>query len=185
LRGTTVVAVKRGPLVALAGDGQITVGDVVMKRRASKIRTLHQGRILVGFAGAVADALALLDKFEAHLDRHQGNLVRAAVELGKEWRTDKYLRRLEAQLIVADAEHLLLLNGDGEIIEPDDGCLAIGSGGPYAQAAARALLQHTDMAPQDVAREAMTIAASLCIFTNDEITVMCLDEAPLTEQARG
>jgi ATP-dependent HslUV protease subunit HslV len=171
---TTIVAVKRGGEVAVAGDGQVTVGDVVMKHRAVKVRRLFKDRVVVGFAGSIADALTLFDKFEQHLEKHQGNLLRAAVGLSKEWRTDKFLRHLEAMLIAADDEQLLLLSGDGEVIEPDDDILAIGSGGPYAHAAARALVENTDLAAPDVARKALEIAAQLCIFTNGEISVETL-----------
>jgi len=171
---TTIVAVKRGGWVAVAGDGQVTVGDVIMKHRAVKVRRLFKDRVVVGFAGAVADAFTLFDKFEQHLEKHQGNLLRAAVGLSKEWRTDKYLRRLEAMLVAADEERLLLLSGDGEIIEPDDDITAIGSGGPFAHAAARALMENTDMAAADVARKALEIAAQLCIYTNDRISVETL-----------
>jgi ATP-dependent HslUV protease subunit HslV len=166
--------VKRGGEVAIAGDGQVTVGDVVMKHRAVKVRRLFNDRVVVGFAGAVADALTLFDKFEQHLEKHQGNLLRAAVGLSKEWRTDKYLRHLEAMLIAADQERLLLLSGDGEIIEPDDDITAIGSGGPYAHAAARALVENTDLPAGEVARRALEIAARLCIYTNDHISVETL-----------
>lgn len=170
---TTIVAVKRGGRVAVAGDGQVTVGDVVMKQRASKVRRLYHDRVVCGFAGAVADALTLFDKFEQHLDKHQGNLLRAAVGLSKEWRTDRYLRRLEAQLIAATSDHILLLSGDGEVIEPDDddGVAAIGSGGAYAHAAARALLEETDLDAETIARRALEVAARLCIYTNDRIIV--------------
>jgi len=180
IRATTIVAVKRGGRVAVAGDGQVTVGDVVMKHRASKVRRMHREEIIAGFAGSVADAFTLFDKLEQQLERHQGNLLRASVALSKEWRTDKYLRHLEAMLVVANATQLLLLSGDGEIIEPDDDIAAIGSGGPYAHAAARALVQNTDLSAADVARRSLEIAASLCIYTNDQITVEVLDtsEAP-------
>ena len=174
LHATTIVAVKRGGLVAIAGDGQVTVGDVVMKHRAVKVRRLFNERVLVGFAGTVADAFTLFDKFEQHLEKHQGNLLRAAVGLSKEWRTDKYLRHLEAMLIVADDERLLLLSGDGEIIEPDEDITAIGSGGPFAHAAARALMENTDLPATDVARKSLEIAARLCIYTNDHISVETL-----------
>jgi ATP-dependent HslUV protease subunit HslV len=174
MHATTIVAVKRGGEVAIAGDGQVTVGDVVMKHRAVKVRRLFNDRVVVGFAGAVADALTLFDKFEQHLEKHQGNLLRAAVGLSKEWRTDKYLRHLEAMLIAADQERLLLLSGDGEIIEPDDDITAIGSGGPYAHAAARALVENTDLPAAEVARRALEIAARLCIYTNDHISVETL-----------
>jgi ATP-dependent HslUV protease, peptidase subunit HslV len=171
---TTIVAVKRGGQVAIAGDGQVTVGDVVMKHRAVKVRRLFNERVLVGFAGTVADAFTLFDKFEQHLEKHQGNLLRAAVGLSKEWRTDKYLRHLEAMLIAADDERLLLLSGDGEIIEPDEDITAIGSGGPFAHAAARALMDNTDLPATDVARKALEIAARLCIYTNDHISIETL-----------
>ena len=181
MHATTIVAVKRGGEVAIAGDGQVTVGDVVMKHRAVKVRRLFNDRVVVGFAGAVADALTLFDKFEQHLEKHQGNLLRAAVGLSKEWRTDKYLRHLEAMLIAADQERLLLLSGDGEIIEPDDDITAIGSGGPFAHAAARALVENTDLPAAEVARRALEIAARLCIYTNDHISVETLATAERKE----
>lgn len=168
---TTIIAVRRGDTVAMAGDGQITVGDVVMKHSARKIRRLFGEKVLAGFAGAVADALTLFDKFEAQLNRNKGNLRKSSVELTKEWRTDRFLRRLEAQLIVADPSQLLVLSGDGDVIEPDDGVVAIGSGGSYALAAARALMQHTELSAEEVAQTAMKIAADLCIYTNDNITL--------------
>ena len=173
---TTIVAVKRGSQVAVGGDGQVTVGDMVMKQRASKVRRLYHDQVVCGFAGAVADALTLFDKFEQHLDKHQGNLLRAAVGLSKEWRTDRYLRRLEANLIAASGDRILLLSGDGEVIEPDenDGVAAIGSGGPYAHAAARALLDNTELDATEIARRSLEIAARLCIYTNDSITVETL-----------
>ena len=182
---TTIVAVKRGSQVAVGGDGQVTVGDMVMKQRASKVRRLYHGQVVCGFAGAVADALTLFDKFEQHLEKHQGNLLRAAVGLSKEWRTDRYLRRLEAQLIVASSDGLLLLSGDGEVIEPDDsdGVAAIGSGGPYAHAAARALLDNTELDAEEIARRALQIAARLCIYTNDSITVETLTAEALPAAA--
>jgi ATP-dependent HslUV protease subunit HslV len=172
---TTIVAVKRDGKVAVAGDGQVTVGDVVMKQHAVKVRRLFNERVVVGFAGTVADAFTLFDKFEQHLEKHQGNLLRAAVGLSKEWRTDKYLRHLDAMLIAADRERLLLLSGDGEIIEPDEDITAIGSGGPFAHAAARALIQNTDLPATEIARKALEIAAHLCIYTNDQISVETLD----------
>ncbi|MBV9099794.1 MAG: ATP-dependent protease subunit HslV [Candidatus Dormibacteraeota bacterium] len=182
---TTIVAVKRGDRVAVAGDGQVTVGDVVMKQRASKVRRLYHDQVVCGFAGAVADALTLFDKFEQHLEKHQGNLLRAAVGLSKEWRTDRYLRHLEANLIAASADRVLLLSGDGEVIEPDDndGVAAIGSGGPYAHAAARALLENTELDATEIARRSLEIAARLCIYTNDSITVETLNAAPLDAAA--
>lgn len=171
LRATTILGVKRGRAVALAGDGQITLGDVVLKHSARKIRTLSDGQILAGFAGAVADALTLFGKFEVQLKAWDGSLRRASVELAKEWRTDRYLRRLEAQLIVADPDTLLVLSGEGDVIEPDDGIVAIGSGAPYATAAAKALLNHTEMDSRGIVEAAMRIAANLCIFTNDQFTI--------------
>ncbi len=181
---TTILAVRRGDTVAVAGDGQVTIGDVVMKHQARKIRKLHKERVLAGFAGSVADALTLFDKFEAQLDRHKGNLRKAAVELTKEWRTDRYLRRLEAQLIVADPTQLLILSGDGEVIEPDDGVVAIGSGGSYALAAARALMQHTNLSATEIAQAALEIAADLCIYTNRSITLYSISaEGGVEEQS--
>lgn len=175
---TTIVAVKRDGQVAVAGDGQVTVGDVVMKHRASKVRRLYRDEVICGFAGAVSDAFTLFDKFEQQLDKHQGNLLRAAVALSREWRTDKYLRHLEAMLVVANSAQILLLSGDGEIIEPDDGIASIGSGGPFAHAAARALRESTELGAEEVARRALQIAASLCIYTNDHISVESLGPAP-------
>ncbi|MCL4464468.1 MAG: ATP-dependent protease subunit HslV [Chloroflexi bacterium] len=150
----------------MAGDGQVTVGDMIMKQTARKIRTLHKGQVVAGFAGAVADALTLFDKFEGYLEKHRGNLRRSAVELAKEWRTDRFLRRLEAQLLVGDRESILVLSGDGEVIEPDGDVAAIGSGAGYAIAAARALIDHTDMTAASITRAALGIAADLCIYTN-------------------
>ncbi len=187
MHATTIVAVRRGADVAMAGDGQVTVGDTVMKHTARKIRRLDGNRVLAGFAGSTADALTLFDKFENMLQRYRGNMRRASVELTKEWRTDKYLRRLEAMLLVASPDELLVLTGDGDVIEPDDGVAAIGSGGSYAQAAARALLQHTEMTAEEIARAAMNIAASMCIYTNDRILVYTLDQesagAPAVDEA--
>ena len=177
MRATTILAVRQGGTVTLAGDGQVTVGDMVMKHHARKIRRLLNGRVLAGFAGSTADALTLFDKFEAMLERFQGNLRRAAVELTKEWRTDKFLRRLEAMLLVADRDQLLVLTGDGDVIEPDDGVAAIGSGGAYAQAAARALVRYTTLSATEVARAAMEIAAAMCIYTNEQIVLYTLDES--------
>ncbi len=175
--GTTILAVKRGDLVAMAGDGQITFGDVVMKHGAKKVRALGDGRVLAGFAGAVADALTLFEKFEAQLDEHSGNLRKSAVELAKEWRTDRYLRRLEAQLLVADSDQILLLSGEGDVVEPDEGVIAIGSGGPFALAAAKAYLDGTAYSAQEIADKAMHIAADTCIYTNDHITVLTVGKA--------
>ena len=172
---TTVLAIRRNGQTAIAGDGQVTIGEVVMKHTARKIRRLFHDRVLAGFAGGVADALALFDKFESHLERQDGNLKKAAVDMAKDWRTDRFLRRLEATLVVADQNDMLVVSGDGELIEPDQGLVAIGSGGPYAHAAARALLDHTDLSAAEIARIAMEITASLCIFTNDHISVETLN----------
>ena len=171
IHSTTILGVLRDGVVAMAGDGQVTVGDVVLKHGARKIRTLYDGAVIAGFAGAVADALTLFSKFESQLKSSDGNLRRAAVELAKEWRTDRYLRRLEAQLIVGDGESLLVLSGEGDVIEPDDGVAAIGSGAPYATAAAKALLVHTNLQAREIVESAMEIAAELCIFTNDRFTI--------------
>ncbi|MDD2234053.1 MAG: ATP-dependent protease subunit HslV [Desulfitobacteriaceae bacterium] len=172
LHATTIVAVKKGEHVAMAGDGQVTFGQAtVMKHKAKKVRRLFNGKVIAGFAGSVADAFTLFEKFEKKLEEFHGNLQRAAVELAKDWRTDKILRHLEALLIVADRQNLLLLSGSGEIIEPDDGIAAIGSGGNYALAAARALALHTEMLPADLVREAMAVAASICVYTNEQVTV--------------
>jgi ATP-dependent HslUV protease, peptidase subunit HslV len=175
MHGTTVLAVRRGGSVAIAADGQITVGDVVMKHTARKIRRLYHDKVLAGFAGSVADALTLFERFESRLDQHAGNLRKSSVELTKEWRTDKYLRRLEALLLVADGTDMLVLSGDGEVIEPDGGVAAIGSGGSYAQAAATALLAHSTLSAAEIARVSLEIAASLCIYTNDSINVDVLE----------
>ncbi len=175
VHGTTVLAVRRDGVVAMAADGQITVGDVVMKHTARKTRRLYKGRVLGGFAGAAADAITLFELFESRLEQHGGNLRKAAVELTKEWRTDKFLRRLEAHLVVADAQDMLVLSGDGEVIEPDGGVVAIGSGGAYAQAAAVALLRYSQLPAPEIARSALEIAANLCIYTNTSINVDVLE----------
>ena len=172
---TTVLSVRKDGRVAIGGDGQVTLGNIVMKGNASKIRRLADGAILAGFAGAVADAFTLFDRFEAKLKEYNKNLLRASVEMAKEWRTDKYLRQLEALLAVCDSEKSLLLSGNGEIIEPEDGIIAIGSGGPYALAAARALMRHTDMEAEVLVEEALKTAASICIYTNENITIKTLD----------
>lgn len=185
VRATTIVAVRRNGQVAIAGDGQVTFGDTVMKANAVKIRQMQGGTVLAGFAGAVADALSLLDRFETQLERSNGNLRRAAVDLAKDWRTDRFLRRLEAQLVLADAETLLLVSGEGEIIEPDEDVLAVGSGGSYALAAAQALLKFSDLGAADVARAAMDIAASICIYTNHHITLQCVGGALESEPPEG
>ncbi|MHB1417858.1 MAG: ATP-dependent protease subunit HslV [Chloroflexota bacterium] len=177
VRATTILAVRRNGAVAMAGDGQVTVGDVVMKHTARKIRTLHNDRVLAGFAGAVADALTLFEKFEGYLEKHSGNLRRSAVDLAKEWRTDRFLRRLEAQLLVADRDFLLMLSGDGEVIEPDGDVAAIGSGGGYALSAARALMEHSQLSAPEIARAALGIAADVCIYTNHNIEVIELAAA--------
>ncbi|HEX6989406.1 MAG TPA: ATP-dependent protease subunit HslV [Bacillota bacterium] len=178
-RGTTVIAVRRGGRVALAGDGQVTFGqNTVIKHSARKLRRLHGGRVLVGFAGAAADALTLVERLEAKLQEHGGQLPRAAVELAKDWRTDRLLRRLEALLIAADSRQTLVISGTGEVIEPDDDLAAVGSGGTFALAAARALMAHTDLDAEAIAREAMRIAADLCIYTNHQISVEVLDAQP-------
>lgn len=174
VRATTIVAVRRDGRLAIAGDGQVTFDKTVMKHKARKVRRIGDGKVLAGFAGSAADGITLLDKFEAKLGEFRGNVTRAAVELAKEWRTDRYLRRLEALLIVGDAEHVFVLSGTGEVVEPDDNVAAIGSGGPYAQAAAQALLKNTKMSAEEIAREAMAIAARICIYTNDDVAVETL-----------
>lgn len=171
LHGTTVLAVRRGGKVVLAGDGQVTFGATILKEGARKLRRLYQNRVLVGFAGTTADAFTLFERFEERLKEYNGNLQRAAVELTKLWRTDKYLRQLDALLLAADAEHTLLITGRGDVVEPDDDVAAIGSGGPYALAAARALLAHSDLDAAALAREAMRIAATICIYTNERVTL--------------
>ena len=168
---TTILAVRKNGQTAVGGDGQVTIQNTVVKSGAKKVRRLFQDRVVAGFAGAAGDALALFERFEGKLEEHAGNLPRAAYELVKDWRTDRSLRRLEALLVIADKEHLLLLSGNGDLIEPDDGVVAIGSGGPYALAAARALVGHTDLTAEQVVREAMNIAADICIYTNHDITV--------------
>ena len=171
-RGTTILGVKTDSSTAVAGDGQVTFGQsVVLKHGARKVRRMYHDRVAAGFAGATADAFTLFERFEARLEEFRGNLVRSSVELAKTWRMDKYLRRLEAMLIVADASHLLIITGTGDVIEPDDGIAAIGSGGPYALAAARALKSNTGMDAEQIAREALRIAADICVYTNDTITV--------------
>jgi ATP-dependent HslUV protease subunit HslV len=169
--GTTILAVRRGKDVAVAGDGQVTLRDTIMKHSAKKVRKIYKDKIIVGFAGATADALNLYERFEGKLEQFNGNITRAAVELAKDWRTDKYLRRLEAILVAVDLDHLFLISGNGDVIEPDEGVLGIGSGGAYAQAAATALIHHTELDARTVAEAAMKIAARLCIYTNEDITV--------------
>lgn len=172
VHATTILAVRRNGQVALGGDGQVTVGETVMKANAQKVRTLANGKLLAGFAGAAADAFTLFEKFEEKLQRYPENLPRAAVELAKDWRSDRVLRRLEALLAVASREHGLVISGTGDIIEPDDGILAIGSGGAYALAAARALVESTDLPPREVVRRGLTIAGEICVYTNTNITVL-------------
>ena len=176
VRGTTVVAIRKGDQVAIAGDGQITTGDVVLKHGAKKVRTLYHDQVIAGFAGSVADALTLFERFELELEKYGGQLRRASIELAKEWRTDRVLRRLEAWLVVADTKEMLVLSGEGDVIEPDEDVVAIGSGGGYAQAAAKALLRHSELSAPEIARISMEIAASICIYTNDQITVLSLGE---------
>jgi ATP-dependent HslUV protease subunit HslV len=167
---TTIICVRHKGKVAIAGDGQVTMGQTVLKKKASKIRTLYKGNILAGFSGATSDAFALFSRFETKIEEYHGNISRASIELAKDWRLDKALRRLEALLIVADKDHSFLISGTGDVVEPDDGILAIGSGGAYALAAARALIKHTDMSAKKIALEAMKISADICIYTNDQIT---------------
>lgn len=171
MKSTTILCVRQSDRVAIAGDGQVTFQNTVMKHTAKKVRKLYQDKCLAGFAGATADAFTLFERFEKKLEQYNGNITRAAVELAKDWRTDRLLRKLEALLIVADAEHTLILSGTGDVIEPDDGIAAIGSGGPYAQAAAKALINHTDLPPAEIVKEAMAIASQICIYTNDRIIV--------------
>ena len=171
IRSTTVLALRHRGAVVMAGDGQVTMGQSVMKHSARKVRRLHGGRVLAGFAGASADAFTLFEKFESKLEQHNANLTRAAVELAKDWRTDRVLRRLEALLLAANRDAMLVISGSGDIIEPDDPVTAIGSGGPYALAAARALLAHSDLSARAIAEESMKIAASICIYTNEQIVI--------------
>jgi ATP-dependent HslUV protease subunit HslV len=170
IHGTTILALRHGGKVVVVGDGQVSLGQTVMKRSARKVRKLHHDRVIAGFAGATADAFTLFEKFEAKLDQFSGNLKRAAVELAKDWRTDRVLRRLEALLIVADTNDLLVISGAGDVVEPDDGVIAIGSGGNYALAAARVLMKHTALNARVIAEEAMRMAAAICVYTNDQLT---------------
>jgi ATP-dependent HslUV protease subunit HslV len=176
IRSTTIVAVVRNGVAAMAGDGQVTQGEVVVKHTARKIRRMYNNRILVGFAGTAADGITLLERLEAQLEQTGGQLRKAAVELAKDWRTDKFLRRLEAEVIAASTDELLVVSGNGDIIQPDEGLIAIGSGGAYAQAAAQALVRYTSLGPPEIARAALEIAASICIYTNDRIIVESLPE---------
>jgi len=175
IHGTTIISVRRGNRVALGGDGQVTLGNVVLKAGARKVRRLYHDRILAGFAGGTADAFTLFERFEAKLEKHQGNLLRSAVELAKDWRTDRILRRLEAMLAVADHETSLIVTGTGDVVEPELGLVAIGSGGPYAQAAARALLENTELSPQDIVKRSLTIAGDICIYTNQNHVIEVLE----------
>jgi ATP-dependent HslUV protease subunit HslV len=169
--GTTILCVRKNDKVAIAGDGQVTMGNIVLKHNANKIRKMYNDKIIAGFSGATADALTLFEKFETKLETHRGNITRAAVELAKDWRTDKILRRLEALLIVADKEHSFIISGTGDVLEPEDGIAAIGSGGPYAQAAAKALIEHTNLEPGKIVEEAMKITSRICIYTNEQIVI--------------
>ena len=173
--GTTIISVRRGNSVALGGDGQVTFGNIVLKSTARKVRRLFHERILAGFAGGTADAFTLFERFEAKLEKHQGHLLRSAVELAKDWRTDRILRRLEAMLAIADHESSLIISGNGDVVEPELGLVAIGSGGAYAQAAARALLENTDLPPQDIVKKALTIAGEICIYTNQNHVIEVLE----------
>jgi ATP-dependent HslUV protease, peptidase subunit HslV len=173
--GTTILSVRRGTVVALGGDGQVTLGNIVVKASARKVRRLYGEKILAGFAGGTADAFTLFERFEAKLEKHQGNLLRSAVELAKDWRTDRMLRRLEAMLAVADTEHSLIITGNGDVLEPEFGIVAIGSGGAYAQAAARALLENTDQAPAEIVKKSLEIAGDLCIYTNQNHVIEVLE----------
>ena len=173
--GTTIVSVRRGPLVALGGDGQVTLGNIVVKASARKVRKLHRDQVLAGFAGATADAFTLFERFEAKLEKHQGHLQRAAIELTKDWRTDRVLRRLEAMLAVADRECSLIITGNGDVLEPENGVVAIGSGGAYAQAAAIALLKHSELGARDIVKQSLEIAGELCIYTNLNHTIEVLE----------
>ncbi len=175
LHGTTILSVRRANSVALGGDGQVTLGNVIVKGGARKVRRLYHDRILAGFAGGTADAFTLFERFEAKLDKHQGNLMRSAVELAKDWRSDRILRRLEAMLAVADREHSLIITGQGDVLEPEHGIVAIGSGGAFAQSAARALVENTGLSAHDVVEKALAIAAELCIYTNDQRTIEVLE----------
>lgn len=171
IRATTVLGVRKGSQVVMAGDGQVSLGDTIMKHKANKVRYMFQDQVMVGFAGAAADAFNLFERLEAKLEQYSGNLTRSAVELAKDWRTDRILRRLEALLLAMDMEHTLIISGNGDVIEPDEAVAAIGSGGPYAIAAARALLDHSDLDAVSIVREAMKITASICLYTNDEIKI--------------
>jgi ATP-dependent HslUV protease, peptidase subunit HslV len=173
--GTTILSVRRGSRVALGGDGQVTLGNIIIKASARKVRKLYNDKILAGFAGGTADAFTLFERFESKLDKHQGNLLRSAVELAKDWRSDRILRRLEAMLSVADSQHSLIITGNGDVLEPEFGIVAIGSGGAYAQSAARALVEHTDLSAEEIVRNSLGIAADVCIYTNNNFTIEVLE----------
>jgi ATP-dependent HslUV protease subunit HslV len=175
IRGTTILSVRRGGRVVIGGDGQVSMGNTVMKGNARKVRRLYKGQVLAGFAGATADAFTLFERFEGKLEKHSGHLVRAAVELAKDWRTDRMLRRLEALLVVADAEASLILTGTGDVVEPEDSLMAIGSGGSYAQAAARALLDNTELSAREIVEKGLNIAADICVYTNHNLVIEELD----------
>lgn len=175
IRGTTIIALKHKGKVTVAGDGQVTLDTTIMKHGARKVRRLYNNKVVVGFAGATADAFTLFDRFDQKLEQHNGNLLRAAVELTKDWRTDRILRHLEALMIAVSEKHFLIISGNGDVIESDDNVMAIGSGGPYALAAARALIRHSDLSATEIAREAMKIASGICIYTNDNVTIEELD----------
>lgn len=170
-RGTTILAVRRGDRVAIGGDGQVTLGNTIMKGNARKVRRLHNDKVVAGFAGGTADAFTLFERFEGQLDKHRGNLTRAAVEMAKDWRSDRVLRRLEALLIVADKDDILMISGNGDVIEPEQGLIAIGSGGPFAQAAATALVENTELPARDIVEKALNIAGDICIYTNRHLTI--------------
>jgi ATP-dependent HslUV protease subunit HslV len=174
--GTTIVSVRRGAQVALGGDGQVTLGNIVVKATARKVRRLYRDQVLAGFAGATADAFTLFERFEAKLEKHQGHLTRAAIDLTRDWRTDRVLRRLEAMLAVADRTTSLIISGNGDVLEPEHGIIAIGSGGAYAQAAARALVQHTELSPEEIVKKSLEIAGDLCIYTNQNHTIETLGQ---------
>lgn len=175
-RGTTILSVRRGNQVVIGGDGQVTLGNTVMKGNARKVRRLYKDKVIAGFAGGTADAFTLFERFEAKLEMHQGHLVRAAVELAKDWRTDRMLRRLEAVLAVADSKSSLIITGNGDVIEPEESLIAIGSGGPFAQAAARALMENTKLSAKDIVKKALTIAGEICIYTNNNLTIEELND---------
>ncbi len=178
LRGTTILSVRRDGKVVIGGDGQVSMGNTVMKGNARKVRRLYKGKVLAGFAGATADAFTLFERFEAKLEKHHGHLTRAAVELAKDWRTDRMLRRLEALLVVADASASLIITGTGDVVEPEESLMAIGSGGPYAQAAARALLENTGLSAREIVEKGLGIAADICVYTNHNLTIEELDTDP-------